>query len=103
MKLPRPPALSPTQRLLVHPLLGPPEGLDVTQAVTRALAEELWRRFGGNDVLNWVEAERLVREELLALPSARSPAAQRLPPPRAADHFRDEAREPRAGAATHDT
>jgi hypothetical protein len=53
-------------RVVVRPMLGPAVGLDVTTAITRAVAEELWRLHGGNDVMNWLEAERLLAEALNA-------------------------------------
>jgi hypothetical protein len=45
-------------------MLGPVDGIDVTSALTRAVAEELWKLHGGNDVMNWLEAERLLGEAL---------------------------------------
>lgn len=51
---------APRTRLVLHPTLGPPEGVDLTEAIIGAVAAELWKRFGGNDVVNWLEAERLV-------------------------------------------
>lgn len=47
-------------RVVVRPELGPPEGIDVTDAVVRAVARELTERLGGNEALNTLEAERLV-------------------------------------------
>ena len=49
-------------RIVLRPMLGPHDGLDVTEAVTRAVAQELWNLHGGNDVMNWIEAERLLAE-----------------------------------------
>ena len=49
-------------RIVLRPMLGPHTGLDVTEAVTRAVAQELWNLHGGNDVMNWFEAERLLGE-----------------------------------------
>ena len=61
------PALEPTTgapangfRIVIRPTLGPVEGLDVTEAVVRAVAAELSRHHAGNDVLNWLEAEALI-------------------------------------------
>lgn len=51
-------------RIVLQPMLGPREGLDVTEALTRAVATELWKLHGGNDVMNWLEAERLLGEVL---------------------------------------
>jgi hypothetical protein len=44
-------------RIAVRPLLDPQSELDVTRCVVAAIAQELWRRYGGNDRLNWLEAE----------------------------------------------
>src|SRR5262245_54199637 len=53
-----------SHRIVLRPMLGPRQGLDVTEAVTRAIAQELWNMHGGNDVMNWLEAERLLNEFL---------------------------------------
>lgn len=53
------------------PSCAPNREIDLTGTLTRAVAEELWRNFGGNDVLNWMEAERFVQ----------SLRAQPVPPP----------------------
>jgi hypothetical protein len=53
-------AESAGSRIIVHPTLGPQNGLDVTDALVGALANELLRVHGGNHVLNWIEAERLL-------------------------------------------
>lgn len=53
-------------RIVIHPEEGPAEGIDVTQGVVGVIASELWRLRGGNDVLNWIEAERLLIHALLA-------------------------------------
>ncbi|MBX3376669.1 MAG: hypothetical protein KF678_06665 [Phycisphaeraceae bacterium] len=47
--------------LKITPSSFPNRELDLTGVLTRAVAEELWRNFGGNDVLNWMEAERFVQ------------------------------------------
>lgn len=44
-------------KVVIRPVLDPEREIDVTRALTRAIAEELWRQFGGNDRLNWLEAE----------------------------------------------
>lgn len=46
-------------RLMVGPLEGTGEIIDVTQQVIGAIAQEIWKRSQGNDLLNWIEAERL--------------------------------------------
>lgn len=48
-------------RVTVTPSLTPHLHIDVTNALTAAIAQELARAQGGNDVLNWLEAERLLR------------------------------------------
>lgn len=53
-------------RIVIHPEEGPAEGIDVTRGVVGVIAAELWRLRGGNDVLNWIEAERLLIHALLA-------------------------------------
>lgn len=65
----------PRPRFVVRPLAGPPEGIDMTRALVAAIAFELWQRDGGNAVLNWLEAERLLegalfRSRQLSHPSA---------------------------------
>lgn len=50
------------RRIVVHPFLGPEEGLDITDALVAALATELDRAYGGNETLNRLEAERLLLE-----------------------------------------
>jgi hypothetical protein len=60
-RAPAPAAPAPL-RIVLKPYLGPREGLDVTEAITRTVAQELWKLHGGNDVMNWLEAERLVQE-----------------------------------------
>ena len=44
----------------ISPSNAPDRELDITGALVAAVAAELWRNFGGNDVLNWMEAERFV-------------------------------------------
>lgn len=45
-------------RIIIRPTLEPQREVDVTTRLTAAIAEELWRLYGGNDKLNWLEAER---------------------------------------------
>jgi hypothetical protein len=45
-------------RIIVRPLSDPHREVDVTERLVAAIAEELWRLYGGNDRLNWLEAER---------------------------------------------
>ena len=47
-------------RIVIRPSTAPDRELDITQALVAAVAAELWKTFGGNDVVNWMEAERQV-------------------------------------------
>lgn len=49
-------------RVIIKPSLTPHLHIDVTNALTSAIAQELARAQGGNDVLNWLEAERILQE-----------------------------------------
>lgn len=53
-------------KLIIRPVQDAQRELDVTHSIVSAIAEELWRRYGGNEQLNWIEAERhlhrIVRE-----------------------------------------
>lgn len=44
-------------KIIVRPILDPEREIDLTHRLVAAIAEELWRLFGGNDALNWIEAE----------------------------------------------
>lgn len=44
-------------RLVIHPLSDPQREVDVTRRLVAAIAAELWRLYGGNEKLNWIEAE----------------------------------------------
>jgi len=54
-------------RIVIHPAAAAGLGIDVTREVTSAIADILWRHYGGNEVLNWLEAERLLQQSLSAL------------------------------------
>lgn len=45
------------------------EAIDVTKTIVAAIAEELHRRHGGNPVLDWLEAERMVEHALRSMGS----------------------------------
>lgn len=45
-------------QLVIRPIQDPQRELDVTHRLVSAIADELWRLYGGNDRLNWIEAER---------------------------------------------
>lgn len=45
-------------RIIVRPIVDPQSEIDVTRRLVSVIAEELWRIYGGNEQLNWIEAER---------------------------------------------
>jgi len=45
-------------RIVVCPATDPQREIDVTNRLVSIIAEELWRQYGGNEQLNWLEAER---------------------------------------------
>lgn len=45
-------------RITIRPLADPGRELDITRTLVSAIAAELWRLYGGNETLNWLEAER---------------------------------------------
>ncbi|MBL9030548.1 MAG: hypothetical protein JNM80_02425 [Phycisphaerae bacterium] len=51
--------------------------LDLTHALVSAVAHELWKHAGGNEVVNWLEAERIVA----GLIAQRPPESQALDRP----------------------
>jgi hypothetical protein len=53
----------------------------MTEALVSAIARELWRLHGGNETLNWLEAELHVSALLGAPPAPATPAAVVLPEP----------------------
>lgn len=57
------------RRVVVHPTCGPPDGIDVTESLIEAIAHELWKLHGGNDVLNWIEAEAMLHDALRRIDS----------------------------------
>lgn len=46
------------RKLTIRPVVDPLSKIDVTHCIVGAIAEELWRRYGGNTHLNWIEAEQ---------------------------------------------
>lgn len=48
-------------KVLVRPVAGPQREIDITHRLVAAIAEELWRLYGGNEQLNWLEAELHLR------------------------------------------
>ncbi len=49
-------------RVIVKPSLTPHLHIDITNALVSTIAAELARAQGGNDVLNWLEAERVLQD-----------------------------------------
>jgi hypothetical protein len=45
-------------KIVIRPIVDPQREIDLTNRLVSAIAEELWRLYGGNDHLNWLEAER---------------------------------------------
>lgn len=45
-------------KVVVRPVLDPKREVDLTHRLVSAIAEELWLLYGGNDKVNWLEAER---------------------------------------------
>ena len=54
-------------RIVIRPLSEPRQRLDVTEIVQQAIASHLGRLYGGNDVLNNLEAERSLQDALLGM------------------------------------
>ena len=44
-------------RIIVRPIVDAQREIDLTRRLVAAIAEELWRLYGGNEHLNWLEAE----------------------------------------------
>lgn len=44
-------------RIMIRPAIDQQREIDLTQRLIAAIAEELWQRYGGNEQLNWLEAE----------------------------------------------
>ena len=71
-------------KIIVRPILDPQREIDLTHRLVAAIAEELWRLFGGNDALNWIEAEwHLQRIVAQARAEASEMAVVRVAPPQA--------------------
>ena len=49
-------------RITVRPMLDPQREIDLTERLVGAIAEEISRTCGGNDHLNWIEAESHLRQ-----------------------------------------
>lgn len=44
-------------RIIIRPVADRQREIDLTQRLIATIAEELWRLYGGNEQLNWLEAE----------------------------------------------
>lgn len=44
-------------KCVIRPIQDQQRELDVTHRLVSAIADELWKLYGGNDQLNWIEAE----------------------------------------------
>lgn len=49
-------------RIVIRPVMEPQHEIDISQRLVAAIAEELWCLYGGNDHLNWLEAETHLRQ-----------------------------------------
>lgn len=115
-------------QLVIHPIQDPERELDLTHRLVSAIADELWKLYGGNDHLNWIEAElhlqRLVGEaravaretQLAKVAPSRAPATgtethseplgrpdrgEQLEPSRSTQRRAQPARRSAAGPGTH--
>ena len=50
-----------SMRITIRPIADPRREIDLTSRLVSAIAEELWRLYGGNDQVNWLEAEHHLR------------------------------------------
>ena len=66
-------------RVAIRPSVSPHRELDVTDALIAAVAYELWKNGGGNEVLNWLEAERFVARLASGSPRDAARASQGRP------------------------
>jgi hypothetical protein len=62
-------------KIIVRPLADPAHEIDVTNRLVSAIADELWRVCGGNQQLNWLEAE-LHLQEIVAQASREAQQAE---------------------------
>jgi hypothetical protein len=53
-------------RVVVYPVHGPDEGVDVTEALVEAIAMILWKLQGGNEPVNRLEAEMLLERAMVS-------------------------------------
>jgi len=68
-------------RIVIRPVMEPQRELDVTHRLIGVIAEELRKTYGGNEQLNWLEAEQHLRE-IVHEPSETIPRDRTAGPPR---------------------
>jgi hypothetical protein len=56
--------LDPERLVLIRPMSGDGEVIDVTEAMISAIAYTIWERYQGDAQLNWLEAELLLQDLL---------------------------------------
>lgn len=59
-------------RLTIRPAMDPEREIDLTHAVVAAIAQQIHVHCGGNEVLNWLEAERFLARVVSPPPAPRS-------------------------------
>ncbi len=64
-------------RFIIRPTADPADQVDLTERLTAAIAEELHRRYGGNERLNWFEAELHLQRILAGSSLSRHEPARR--------------------------
>jgi hypothetical protein len=45
-------------KVIIRPVLEPSREIDLTRRLVEVIAEELWKLYGGNEGVNWLEAEQ---------------------------------------------
>jgi hypothetical protein len=98
-------------KLVICPIQDPHREIDLTHCLVSAIAEELWRSYGGNDELNWLEAELHLRriigdssaeavETEMEFMARRTPTTTRAEPPTGRPPRLDPETRPRLGRNT---
>lgn len=64
-------------KVTIRPVVDPLREIDVTARLVSVIAEELWRLYGGNEHLNWLEAERHLERIVSEARQAAEPAPDR--------------------------
>jgi len=52
-------------RVVIYPVHGPDEGVDVTETLVETIAMILWKLQGGNEPVNRLEAEMLLEKAMV--------------------------------------